>query len=163
MRDHIARWHELHPLPLCSPNICLLLPLLYFKQDMRLKGTFLFCCVTYKMSWGLSVYGSMLDGDNTACVDCGVASSSVLSVCLCCVLNINRAEKCPEWNEFVAAWSLSFLMMVISGVEEGNTLLCSTAVKQMTVFATALLPAPFQCLIWAGTWPGVCILTSWLR
>lgn len=57
-------------------------------------------------------------------------SSDVLSVCLCCVLNINRAEKCPEWNEFVAAWSLSFLMMVISRVEEGNTLLlCGTAEK----------------------------------
>lgn len=84
------------------------------------------------MSRGLSVYGSMLDGDNTACADCGVASSNVLSVCLRRVLNINRAEKCPEWNEFVAAWSISIVMMVISGVEEGNTLLCSTAVKQMT-------------------------------
>lgn len=71
-------------------------------------------------------------------------------MCLCCVLNINRAEKCPEWNEFVAAWSLSFLMMVISRVEEGNTLLCSTAEKQMTVFGTALFSAQFQCLIWAG-------------
>lgn len=109
------------------------------------------------MSRGLSVYGSMLDGDNTACADCGVASSNVLSVCLCRVLNINRAEKCPEWNEFVAAWSLSFVMMVISGVREGNTLLCSTAVKQMTVFATALLSAPFQRLIWAVTWLGVCV------
>lgn len=130
---------------------------------MCLKDTFLFCCVTFKMFRGLSLYGSMLDGDNTACADCGVASP-VSYQCICaCVLNINRAEKCPEWNEFVAAWSLSFLMTVIREVEEGNTLLCSTAEKQMTVFATALLSAPLQCLTWAGTWLGVCILTNWLR
>lgn len=40
-------------------------------------------------------------------------------------------------------------MMVISRVEEGNTLLRSTAEKPMTVFGTALF-AQFQCLIWAG-------------
>lgn len=41
-----------------------------------------------------------------------------------CVLNINRAEKCSEWNEFVAAWSLSSEMMVISGERKAMLLGC---------------------------------------
>lgn len=41
-----------------------------------------------------------------------------------CVLNINRAEKCSEWNEFVAAWRLSSEMMVISGERKAMLFRC---------------------------------------
>lgn len=49
---------------------------------------------------------------------CG--ASDVPSACLCCILNINRAEKCPEWNEFASECSL--VMEVISKVEAGDTM-----------------------------------------
>lgn len=89
-----------------------------------LQDPFLFCCATYETYRGLNE--SMLDGDNRARVDRGVAPPmSYQCVCAASWILIER-KNCPEWNEFVAAWSLGFLMMVISRVEEGDTLLCST-------------------------------------
>lgn len=97
-------------------------------------------------------------------LQCGLCcrSSNVLSVCLRNVLNINRAEKCPEWNELVAAWSLSFVMMVISAGEEGGALLCCTAESR---WLCLLLPYSTRSkrLICAGTWLGAWVLTSWPR
>lgn len=71
-------------------------------------------------------------------------------ISVCCVLNINRAEKCPEWNEFVAAWSLCFLMMVMSRGERKAILCCVVQQRNSWLFGTALFSAQFQCLVWAG-------------
>lgn len=132
MRDHAARWQELHPCPFRSLTALSLRLTFIPPERVSFLGHFVY--------GGLSVNGRLLDGDNTAC-RAGCHSFNVLSVCLCSVLNINRAEKCPEWNEFVAAWSLRFLMMVISRMEGGNILLCTAAEKQMTVFGTTSFSA----------------------
>ena len=143
MRDHAARWHELRPRPPARPGVfpssCLLLVGVIPRRRVAANKTFRL----------LSDNESVRDGDGAACGS-WCRSYDVLSLCLCRVLNINRAEKCPEWNESVAAWSRGFVMMVISTVEEGRARLCSTTEKRMSVFGSALFSAPFQCLMSAG-------------
>lgn len=47
----------------------------------------------------LSDHHKEFDGDETVRVDCDVVPDVVPALCLCRGLNINRAEKCLEWNE----------------------------------------------------------------
>lgn len=51
---------------------------LYFKDVIQ------FCCVTFETFWALPVNEGMLDGDKTACVDCGVIPP-VYYHCVCAV------------------------------------------------------------------------------
>lgn len=61
----------------------------------------------------------------------------------------------------MAAWNLSFLTVVISRVEQGKSLLCSTVEEQMTVFGAALFSAQFQYFIWAGVCELAVIVSSY--
>lgn len=156
MRDHATGWHELRPCLLGCPHNFLSACAFLAECALCFKNVFLIWAVTNKSFMAVSDNKKHVGWRQNSLCGLWCHSSSVLSLCLCCVSNINRAEKCPEWNEFVAAWSLSFLMMMmmISRVVEGNTLLCSTAEKQMTVFGSALFSAQLQCLIRAGVWVG---------
>lgn len=134
MRDQAARWHQLRP---CPPGCHHVVPSAFH----RFRDIFLFLRVLLIRHFGVcQVIGTWWM--ETKPSPCGLwcHSSNVLSLCLCHFLNINRAEKCPEWNEFVVVWSWSFVTMVISRGVEGSALPCCTAENRWL----CLLPCYFQ-------------------
>lgn len=153
MRDQAARWHQLRP---CPPGCHHVVPSAFH----RFRDIFLFLRMLLIRHFGVcQVIGTWWM--ETKPSPCGLwcHSSNVLSLCLCHFLNINRAEKCPEWNEFVAVWSWSIVTMVISRGVEGSALPCRTAEEQMTVFAAVLFRAQSQCVCMCA---GVCVCVVYL-